>query len=134
MNINRLEFVKDVCEKEVVVYTRYAVLAGRVKTGSRNKCWEWHGVLNSMGYGRPYVKGEGKVLAHRMMYEFYNQRRLKSEIIMHICDNPKCVNPLHLKKGTRSLNIKDCVNKGRHKSPFGKPGELNYSSKLKERI
>lgn len=33
---------------------------------------------------------------------------------MHICDNKKCVNPNHLKAGTQSENIKDCVDKGRY--------------------
>jgi len=39
---------------------------------------------------------------------------------MHICDNRKCINPKHLKLGTRSDNMKDCVSKGRHVSPMRK--------------
>lgn len=34
-------------------------------------------------------------------------------VIMHSCDNPKCVNPAHLSQATNSDNIKDMHRKDR---------------------
>ena len=37
----------------------------------------------------------------------------KGSVVMHICDNPSCVNPSHLKLGTQQENIADKIAKGR---------------------
>lgn len=50
---------------------------------------------------------------HRYIYELYNGKIKKGMVIMHICDNPKCINPSHLKMGTQQDNIDDMHNKGR---------------------
>lgn len=38
-------------------------------------------------------------------------------LVLHSCDNPRCVNPGHLEVGTQQKNIEDCVARGRHKPP-----------------
>jgi hypothetical protein len=51
--------------------------------------------------------------------------------VCHTCDNPICVNPLHLFAGTRLVNVQDCIAKGRfQKGP--KPGEKNPAARLTE--
>lgn len=37
----------------------------------------------------------------------------RNEVLMHSCDNPRCVNPGHLKIGTQRDNIRDAIAKGR---------------------
>lgn len=41
------------------------------------------------------------------------------QVVMHICDNPNCINPEHLKLGTVTDNNRDKVHKGRHKCQKG---------------
>lgn len=53
---------------------------------------------------------------HRHVYtEMYGEIP-KGKVIMHSCDNPKCINPEHLILGTQGENIRDCVTKGRHRN------------------
>jgi DNA invertase Pin-like site-specific DNA recombinase len=48
-------------------------------------------------------------------------------VVMHVCDNPPCVNPRHLCLGTPGENIADCFAKGRRSTPHGENG---YNAKL----
>jgi hypothetical protein len=67
-------------------------------------------------------------LAHRYSYELYHNRLIKDGmILLHLCDNPKCVRPDHLQEGTHKENTADMMNKGR-----GSVGEKVGTSKLSE--
>lgn len=78
-------------------------------------CLEWIGNKDEDGYGRIKVKGV-EIKTHRLFYQlFVDPQPLSStSVVMHKCDNPPCINPLHLKKGTHAENIADCMKKGRH--------------------
>lgn len=53
--------------------------------------------------------------AHRLSWEIANGCRVPDGmVVMHICDNPPCVNPAHLELGTYAENTEDMVAKGRH--------------------
>ena len=73
-----------------------------------------HGQRGSkFGYGSTTITEEGvrrKTSLHRAMYCKHRGCKL-SEIdelvIMHTCDNPRCINPNHLKLGTGLDNILD---------------------------
>lgn len=77
-------------------------------------CIEWSGLRFSTGYGRMTNSERvrtGHLYAHRWIYElFYGSR---PEVVMHTCDNPPCVHPLHLRGGTTRDNIRDASAKGR---------------------
>lgn len=75
-------------------------------------CWQWTGALNNKGYGR--FKIEGKLVSpHRFSYYVHVGGLLDGVDVCHRCDNPKCVRPSHLFQGSRSDNMKDCLEKGR---------------------
>ena len=78
-----------------------------------NGCHEWTGNIAPNGYGRVHLNGT-RFWAHRTMWEVCNGVELKTDnVIMHSCDNPKCVNPAHLQLGTFSTNFLDMWAKGR---------------------
>lgn len=98
-------------------------------TLDETQCWEWQGSING-GYGQ--LGHNKKILkAHRVSYEIYYAEPLNDLHCLHKCDNPSCVNPLHLFAGTNLDNVRDKVKKGRCYSGNQK-GEHNGASKLKD--
>ena len=98
---------------------------------SDNECWMWKAGVNSKGYG---VLGEGgkggkSLSAHRFSYELHHGEIPSNNVVMHICDNPSCVNPNHLTIGTSKDNTQDAVIKNRLKSVFIS-GENHILAKL----
>lgn len=57
-----------------------------------------------------YCKRHGALL-HRLIFQALNG--YMPEVVMHSCDNPRCINPDHLRAGTWDLNNKDRARKGR---------------------
>lgn len=60
-----------------------------------------------------FYDGEKNVQAHRFSYEINISEIPKGMVVMHSCDNPKCVNPDHLSVGTQLQNIHDAIKKKR---------------------
>lgn len=77
-------------------------------------CWEWQGTKETSGhpYGRFRVKSGWK-RAHRISYELFHGHPAKLHVL-HSCDNPGCVSPLHLREGTHAENIQESADKKRH--------------------
>lgn len=88
-----------------------------------NGCWIWTGKQNQDGYGSLIVDGK-YTRAHRAMYFLHNPTHDKSLVVMHLCDNPSCVNPSHLKLGTQRENMLDMHRKKRFRGG-AKPGNQN---------
>lgn len=81
---------------------------------SPSGCWNWLGKVNSHGYG--VITNEGRYTrAHRAMFFMLNPDADSSMVVMHRCDNPRCVNPDHLALGTPRDNVLDMHSKGRFK-------------------
>lgn len=76
------------------------------------KCWVWMAHKNNKGYGVIHVNG-GNLLAHRVAYQHTIGEIPEGLMVMHICDNPACVNPSHLILGTQLENMRDMDKKGR---------------------
>lgn len=96
-------------------------LLTRYKVNPETDCWEWTGYLTTQnGYGRLRVGyNKPRVLAHRVSWELHNNRTVPAGLmVLHHCDNPKCINPDHLWLGTALDNSRDRDKKGRRKEPF----------------
>jgi predicted XRE-type DNA-binding protein len=108
-----------------------ARLANGLDTAPDGGCWEWRRTHNGFGYGTLRVGGK-IVYAHRLAFELGNGQPIpKGMHVCHRCDNPRCINPVHLFLGTRSDNMADCFAKGRSSvKAFPHLGESNPASKL----
>lgn len=69
-----------------------------------DECWWWAGNRNPDGYGMLYVSKGYSPTGHRVMYELMVEPILAGNQIDHICHNPSCVNPKHLRQCTPSEN------------------------------
>ena len=81
-------------------------------------CWIWTGCINRGGYGWAAYKGRART-AHRVAWMLLHGDLPRHLHVCHKCDNRACVNPAHLWVGTQQENNRDCIEKGRHRSPIG---------------
>lgn len=99
----------------------------RFERDAKTKCWNWTGPLTAGGYGfisgllngKRYVPAGRNMLAHRVSWIIHNgdipdADAAHGTVVMHLCDNPRCVNPEHLRLGLQSDNVRDMEAKGRH--------------------
>lgn len=82
-----------------------------------NGCWEWQGGLDKYGYGQTRFNGKNN-RAHRLFYTLFVGPIPDGLMILHECDNRRCVNPDHLKPGTNQDNLTDMANKGRARNQW----------------
>lgn len=75
-------------------------------------CWNWQ---KSTKHGYAVTSKQNvQVLAHREMLKFKTGLNPDKNIsACHECDNPKCINPLHLFWGTPKENTQDMYSKNR---------------------
>jgi len=97
----------------------------RANVAEDGKCWEWQGTMHGSGYGviqgKLFGERVGKLLAHRAAWLIANGGKFPDGappgahgwVVMHTCDNRRCVNPSHLKLGSQADNVADMDAKSR---------------------
>jgi hypothetical protein len=91
-------------------------------------CIEWTGSSDTKGYGQLRVDRK-LIKAHRYAVERINGPIPSGMVVMHACDNPKCVNIDHLRVGSQKQNVHDMDLKGRRINKHPK-GETHKNAKL----
>lgn len=89
--------------------------------GPWGDCWEWTGYLDADGYGQFSIGHTVVYRAHRYSYILFKGVIKGKLLVLHGCDNRKCVNPEHLELGTQKKNIQDAVKRKRKKSGVDSP-------------
>ena len=96
-------------------------------------CLLWPYSKDNLGYGSIWVNGRMEKATREVCAAIIGRPLRKrndgDEVVMHLCDNPPCVNPRHLVVATRGDNIKDAYDKGRK---VAKRGEASTNAKLTE--
>ncbi|MGI9449357.1 MAG: HNH endonuclease signature motif containing protein [Geminicoccaceae bacterium] len=110
-----------------------------VEQGHPDECWNWKGGRLGRLYGAFNYPGNKPGYAHRFSYELHHGKIPAGSIVMHTCDRPACVNPMHLTLGTQKENIRDSVRKGRwmtdkRKDHIRKMNELNAADLRAEEL
>lgn len=93
-------------------------------------CWLLKGQEAGKGYAYVSIRQKSHG-AHRVALFIYKGNALDTPLLaMHSCDNPRCVNPEHIKYGTQTDNMRDASIKGRIRNASDWVGLKNPKAKL----
>lgn len=95
----------------------------------QNGCISYLGAISKNGYG-VFDIGRKSHSAHRVSYELFVGKIPKQKMVLHKCDNPKCVAPQHLFVGTAKDNVKDMIEKKRNHSNAGEKHGMAKLTKI----
>lgn len=98
-----------------------------VRRDGPDACWEWTAATGK-GYGKFSTIRPRTVQAHRFAYELL-VAPAGALMVLHGCDNRRCVNPAHLRLGTAADNSRDMVSRGR-----AQRGDMNSSRRRSDRV
>lgn len=83
----------------------------KVDTTEPGKCWEWQATLTHCGYGS--FKYDGRMReAHRVAWRLLVGEIPEGMLVLHKCNNKRCINPNHLYLGDYHDNAMDRAKDG----------------------
>jgi hypothetical protein len=100
----------SVTEKDLDRFWSYVDVRGP------DECWPWLKSFNGKnGYAR-FCAGTNKQIrcSRLLLFIMQGPPETSKPLALHTCDNPRCVNPLHLFYGDQLDNMRDCAAKGRN--------------------
>jgi hypothetical protein len=111
------------------------------KVHKTDGCWLWTASKRHKGYGAFAYTLDGKMIhdrSHRFSYRLHVGEIPPGLFVLHRCDTPACVNPVHLFLGTNQDNVRDMHAKGRAVKPGSNPnkpprwakGERHHAAKF----
>lgn len=95
------------------------------RSGGPDACHIWTAGTMAEGYGC-FQDRKGELgppqqhRAHRVAWILAHGWIGPETLLLHTCDNPRCVNVRHLRPGTQYDNMQDAIDKGRHVSVFAR--------------
>jgi len=105
----------------ITIFSNRAKLSTRKNKLTGDACYEWTSGKNSAGYGCITID-KVQYLAHRLSYYIANKEFDQSLLVLHKCDNRKCVRPSHLYQGTYADNNRDTFDRNDITRLFCKKG------------
>lgn len=93
------------CRAKMKVPLIDRIIAGAGKKEASG-CIPWTLRLDEWGYGT-LCDGKKTHLAHRVSFACFVGEIPRGMLVLHRCDNPKCINPVHLFLGTHRDNAID---------------------------
>lgn len=88
------------------------------KENEETGCVEWTGAITKGGYGTLRYRGD-QLSAHRAAYELEKGGIPEGMMVLHSCDNRKCIRIGHLRVGTGADNMADRASRGRQGTLVG---------------
>lgn len=89
----------------------------KVRKSDGAGCWEWTASRYGSGYGQFFPERGRPMHAHRWSYANKVGPIPPGMLVLHRCDNRRCVRPDHLFVGTQADNVADAKAKGRLRNP-----------------
>lgn len=105
---------EDICAKPGLKWLEENAL-----TCGSDLCLTWPFHVGTHGYGEMHFEGRTQSAA-RVCCTLSHGSAPDGMEVLHSCHDRKCVNPRHLRWGTRADNVKECIEAGRFSYPPGR--------------